>query len=102
MTTARFWRACGFVLLLLFVQQLVLTHVVDHVAASQQLDDGEADGDCLQCLALSGIQGAGGMPSVDLAASLAATSRPAVTGRDDVPRRPASAHAIRAPPQNHD
>jgi hypothetical protein len=102
MTTARFWRVCGFVLLLLFVQQQVLTHALQHVAASQQIDAGDDDGDCQLCLALSGVQGVGGMPRADLPVDSATGGVMAFASSPAAPRRSSLAHAIRAPPQIQD
>lgn len=101
--TTRFWRACGFALLLLFVQQLALTHALEHVAADVlQLDTDGDGGACHECLALGGLQAGGATPGMTWAAAGAAGNVLESALASAPARRPASAHAIRAPPENRD
>ncbi|HEX6733363.1 MAG TPA: hypothetical protein VF096_01005 [Azonexus sp.] len=99
LTTAAFWRACGFALLLLFVQHLALTHPLEHVAAAVLVAD-QGDGDCPQCQALASLH-LGGEPA--LGPWLAAGAGDGLLGLapDAAPwRRATAAYAIRAPPEN--
>lgn len=98
---AGFWRSFVLALLLLCVQQLALSHVLDHVGTHVlQLEPDGDGGDCPECLALGGVQPGGAGP---VATSLlpAVGSDCLVLPHDAGPvRRPLSAHAIRAPPKN--
>lgn len=100
--TLRFWRTCGFALLLLFVQQLALTHALEHVAADVLQLEAPGDADCAQCLALGGLHpgGAAAGSPWSMAAPAAEILELAVTAGPA--RRPSAAHAIRAPPENRD
>lgn len=101
--SAAFWRACGFALLLLFVQQLALTHALEHVAADILQIEPEGDAaDCPECLALGGLQPGGATPGLAWSAAApgdAAVALALVTGPA---RRAPSSQAIRAPPANRD
>lgn len=101
--TSRIWRACSFALLLLFVQQLALTHALEHVAADMlHLDaDGDAAG-CPECLALGGLQPGGATAGSAWSVSGPASTPYALALATAPLRRVATAHAIRAPPDNRD
>lgn len=101
--TNRFWRACGFALLLLFVQQLALTHALAHVTADVLHLEADGDtGDCPQCLALGGLQPGGATPAKAWSAPGLADAGPTVVRATEPARRIATAHSIRAPPENRD
>lgn len=101
--TRRVWHACALALLLLFVQQLALTHALEHLTADvlQFEADGDA-GDCPECLALGGLQpGSATVGQAWSAPDLSDTALAFVLAPAPA-RRPATAHAIRAPPENRD
>ncbi|MDR0775782.1 MAG: hypothetical protein LBE81_03990 [Azonexus sp.] len=99
--TARFWRACGLALLLLFAQHLAQTHALEHRPLdSLSATAGSDAADCPQCLALGGLHG-GAMATTGSALSPAANDVPlAFMSAAEPSRRPTTAHAIRAPPEN--
>jgi hypothetical protein len=100
---AGFWRACALALLLLFVQQLALTHVLEHVAADtlQFVPEGDA-GDCPECLALGGLQPGGTTTGKPWSATGPSEAGLAFAFTAGPARRVLIAHAIRAPPENRD
>ncbi len=101
--TASFWRACGLALLLLFVQHLAQTHALEHMAADSLVAAaGDDVSGCPQCLALGGLHG-GAMATAGGNLPPTASDGPLVfMPAAESPRRPISAHAIRAPPENRD
>jgi len=101
--TIRFWRACGFALLLLFVQHLALTHALEHLAADTLLlDQGDDASDCPQCQALGGLHLGGGAAAASWLQASGSGGALGFVVAADPPRRIQTAHAIRAPPENRD
>lgn len=101
--TIRFWRACGFALLLLFVQHLALTHALEHLATDTLLlDQGGDASDCPQCQALGGLHLGGGTALGQWLPASAGGGALGFAVAAEPPRRIQTAHAIRAPPENRD
>lgn len=101
--STRFWRACALALLLLFVQQLAATHVLEHSVADvlQQAPDGDGT-DCPECLAFAGLQPGGANAGVPWSVAALADVPLALDLAAGLSRQTATAHTIRAPPENRD
>jgi hypothetical protein len=99
--TTGFWRACGLALLLLFVQQLTLTHALEHIAADVvQLAPEDDAAACPECLALGGLQPGATTAGRPWSLPLLADEPQILALAAGPSRRPEAAHAIRAPPEN--
>ncbi len=101
--TARFWCACGLALLLLFVQHLAQTHALKHLAADSLVAAASDDAsDCPQCLVLGGLHGSATATTGGKLPPAASDGPLAFMPVAESPRRPTTAHTIRAPPENRD
>lgn len=99
---AAFWRACSLALLLLFTQQLALTHALEHIVSDRlQFEHGDDDAaDCPQCLALGGLLPVGATQSKPWVQDDSSRLPLGFALAQEPTRRALTAHAIRAPPAN--